>query len=322
MPEYRVGRQGPEVGGMRLALLIVTLATLLFPLPATAQAPDPWFVEGDPACRRVALVFNIGIGETPSETVLNTLVDKGVAATMFPMGSFARSHPDYLRRLNDAGFEIGTHGDTNLWLTDASNMEIRADALASVDAIEAVIGREIDPWHTPFAANTDERVRAVIATTGLLPIGWRIAAPDWSAEATEEDVYNAVFGGVYPGAIVEMHLDGPATDASTARALPRLIDDLRARDFEFVTIGEMRQPCEGTSPTVPEPVTLSGLDVHGLHCTETPAQGAKLIRILFNGDVVTPRGPVFEGWLPVECAGQRGWVMAESVPGIDLVAGQ
>lgn len=299
---------------MRIALLIVMLATLLMSVPATAQAPDPWFVEGDVACRRIALAFNIGIGEAPSEAILATLVEKGVAATMFPMGSFARSQPDYLRRLNSAGFEIGTHGDTNLWLTDASNMEIRADTLASVEAIEAVIGREIDPYHTPFAANTDERVRAVIATTGLLPIGWRVAAPDWSAEASEEDVYNTVSVGVYPGAIVEMHLDGPATDVSTARALPRLVDDLRARGFDFVTIGEMRTPCDGASPTLPDPITLSGLDVHGLHCTVTPAQGARMIRILFNGDVVTPRGPVFDGWLPVECAEESGWIRSEFVP--------
>lgn len=46
----------------------------------------PWFVEGDTSCRRVALSFNIGIGYTPSQSILSTLTTKGVKATMFPMG--------------------------------------------------------------------------------------------------------------------------------------------------------------------------------------------------------------------------------------------
>ncbi len=231
----------------RVQALIVLV--LLLPVAASAQTPvgdAPWFVEGNVACPRIALLFDIGIGEPPSEAILATLVEKDVAATMFPMGSFARSQPDYLRRLADAGFEIGTHGDTNLWLTDAPDDVIRADIRASVDAIEPVIGRPIDPYHTPYAANTDERVRSVVASEGLVPVGWKVAAPDWSADATEEGVYNAVYYNAYPGAIVEMHLDGPATERSTARALPRLIDDLRGRGFAFVTIGEMLHAVRGS----------------------------------------------------------------------------
>ena len=297
-------------------LRAIVLFVLLMPASVLAQTPvgtRSWLVEGDVACPRIALVFNIGIGYPPSEAVLQTLIERDVPATMFPMGSFARIQPEFLRRLDGAGFTIGTHGDTNLWLTDASNMDIRADTLASVEAIEAVIGRPIDPYHTPFAGNADERVRAVVGTTGLTPVGWRVSAPDWSEDATEEGVYNAVFHNVYPGAIVEMHLDGPATERSTALALPRLVDDLRARGFEFVTIGEMLEPCEASGFVAPESITLAGLDVHGAHCKVAPSVGATTIRILLNGDVVTTRGPVFDDWLPVECAGRDGWVKAAAL---------
>lgn len=297
---------------------LIVLLMLFMPLLASAQtlAGDaPWLVEGDVACPCVALIFDIGIGETPSESILDTLIEKDVPATMFPMGTFAREQPGYLRRLADAGFQVGTHGDTNRWLTDAPDEAIRADTRTSVDAIEAVIGRPIDPWHTPYAANTDERVRAVVASEGLLPVGWKVAAPDWSADATEEGVYDAVFFNAYPGAIVEMHLDGPGTERSTARALPRLVDDLRARGFAFVTIGEMLHPCPtAATPVASQPITMAGLDVHGLHCKTAPSRGSTLIRILLNGDVVKVRGPVFDGWLPVACAGQNGWVKATTLP--------
>ena len=41
------------------------------------------------------------------------------------------------------------------------------------------------------------------------------------------------------GSIVVMHFDSPTTVNSTARALPRIIDDLRAGGFKIMTITEL-----------------------------------------------------------------------------------
>lgn len=129
-----------------------------------------------------------------------------------------------------------------------------------------------------------------------------------------EDVYNAVFHNAYPGAILKISLDDRDAERATVLALPRLVDDLRARGLEFVTTGELGEPCDASRTFTPETITLSGLDVHGLHCKMAPSQGAELLRILFNGDVVTTRGPAFDGWLPVACVGQDGWVKASALP--------
>ena len=48
---------------------------------------------------------------------------------------------------------------------------------------------------------------------------------------------------VHDGAIVELHLDGPASAESTGLALPRVIRDLRAQGYRFVSIPEMAAPC-------------------------------------------------------------------------------
>jgi len=48
---------------------------------------------------------------------------------------------------------------------------------------------------------------------------------------------------VTDGAIIEMHLDGPASALSTGVALPWLIADLRAEGYQFVTIPQMTEPC-------------------------------------------------------------------------------
>jgi peptidoglycan/xylan/chitin deacetylase (PgdA/CDA1 family) len=303
----------PSMSLFRPFLLMCCLAFALWPVEMGAGANAGWFTEGDVSCGRVALVFTLGMGGAPSGTIPRTLTEKDVDATMFPTGPFARSQPEYLRRLDGAGFEIGTHGETALALTTASDESIRIDIRASVTSIGAVIGRPIDPYHTPYAGNTDERVRAVVASEGLLAVGWTISAMDEGPDATEEAVFRAVVDSVYPGAIVEMHLDAPATEGSTALALPRIIDELRSRGYEFVTIGEMLEPCPGTPVAMAQTVTLTGLDVHGLHCKVAPTAGARTIRILLDGETVPVRGPAFDGWLPVECAGHDGWIKADAV---------
>lgn len=201
-------------------------------------------IEGDQSCARVAFIFNIGIGYPPSQSVIDTLVANDIPATMFPMGSFARNQPAYLKQLDDAGFEIGTHGDQNLYLTQQPDDVVRTDVSNSRTAIEAVIERPIDPYFTAYAADTDGRVRTLVGDMGLLPIEWRVPAADYADWATEADVYSRVVDGVYPGAIVEFHLDGPATDTSTAAALPGIIQTLSSRGYEFVDIGGMAAPCQ------------------------------------------------------------------------------
>jgi peptidoglycan/xylan/chitin deacetylase (PgdA/CDA1 family) len=41
------------------------------------------------------------------------------------------------------------------------------------------------------------------------------------------------------GAIVVLHFDSPTTVRSTAGALPRLIDDLRAKGFTLMTVTDL-----------------------------------------------------------------------------------
>ncbi len=216
----------------------------VFALYVTPPGEAPWFVEGEGPCQRVALAFNIGIGDEPSQSVVDTLVETDTPASMFPMGWWAETYPEYLIQLDDAGFVIGTHGDQQLFLTTLSDDAIAEDVSNSVDAIEAVIERDLDQLFTPYAADTDPRVRSIVSSLGLLPVGWNVSANDYGEDATEAGVYDRVMDNVYPGAIVELHLDGPATDTSTALALPRIIDDLQSEGYEFVTVPELSLPCD------------------------------------------------------------------------------
>lgn len=200
--------------------------------------------EGVPGCNRIALIFNAGIGETPSQTILDTLVDSQRPVTLFAMGWWAETYPDYLRQMeSEANVVVGSHGDTPTMLTEASDEQIAAEVHNSADAIEAVLGYPPVRYYTPYATDSDARVQRVIAAQGYLPVGWTAAGADYHDDDTAEGVYDRVMAGATDGAIIELHLDGPATERSTATALPTIIRDLEARGYELVTVPDILLPC-------------------------------------------------------------------------------
>lgn len=203
----------------------------------------PYLERGEPGCNRVAFLFNIGVGFDPDEGILNTLRRENVPATMFPMGWWVDEQPAILERMVEEGYPIGSHGYDALTLPDFDDETVLHDLRDSVTAIEEAIGRPMDRIFTPFAAAIDERVRALVAHEGILPVGWTVSAEDYAEGMTPEAVWDNVVPYVEDGVLIELHLDAPSSAESTGVALPWIIESLRERGYRFVTVPEMAVPC-------------------------------------------------------------------------------
>lgn len=281
----------------------------------TPALDAPWLTESTPGCKRIALIFDIGIGEMPSQSVIQTLVQSRTPATMFAMGWWAEAFPDYLRQLRDAGFSIGTHGYSRQTLPARSDGDIVTDLKTSVQAIEGVTGQPVIRFATPYAAESNPRVRALIAQQGFLPVGWNVAGNDYAPTAYAADVYQRVVGGAYDGAIVELHLDGAATDASTGAALPSIIRDLRSQGYQFVTVPQMATPCEQRTPPTSGAFaagdTVKATDA--LNLRSGASTGYSVFAVLPSGAPATVvGGPKAAGgytWWQLRTADGTGWAV-------------
>jgi peptidoglycan/xylan/chitin deacetylase (PgdA/CDA1 family) len=215
------------------------------PIEPVSIAPTGQFQfhQGEAGCGRVALIFNMGSGYEPATSILNTLANYGVRATMFPMGWFAEARPDILQWMSANGHVIGSHGYLGPELTLRTDWDVSNDIATSSSAIANAIGYWPAPWFTPFAGAADARVRALAAEQGYTTVSWGVSSNDWSFDATASSVYSNVMDNVYDGAIVELHFDSPTTTYSTAEALPWIIEDLSARGYSLVTVPELAQAC-------------------------------------------------------------------------------
>ncbi len=211
--------------------------------------PDftPQLSQGSPGCKRVAVIFNVGVGYESRIEILEALKADDIPATVFPMGWWAAKHPGLLKQIAEDGFPIGSHGDQRVNLTNLSDAAVKADIATATKAIERATGEPPEPYFTPYAAAIDERVRGMIARAGFLPVMYTLPADDWDFDADPDAIFMNVVPHVTDGAIVEFHLDAPASAESTAIALPWITERLRDKGFEFVTIPELARPCDAAS---------------------------------------------------------------------------
>ncbi len=210
---------------------------------ATPSRGTPELRHGLPGCQRVAFIFNIGVGYEPDLGVLKWMKKNDIAATLFPMGWWAKENPEVLKEMAGMGFLIGSHGDERAELTNRSDAEVVADIEHAMVEIERVTGNKPAPYFTAYAAAMDARVRDIVARAGYIPVSWDVSAADWDFDITPDDVFQKVMPNVVDGSIVEFHLDAPTSAESTGVAIPWIVERLEKKGYDFVTIAEMALPC-------------------------------------------------------------------------------
>ncbi len=189
----------------------------------------------------VALTFDGGASDAGVASILGTLASRGVPATFFVTGDFARRYPDRVAAIAAAGHRLGNHSDTHAHYPALLNVEITADLARAEGAIAAAAGEGAKPlFRFPYGDRTSADIRAVNAA-GYVPVRWTVDTLGWAGTErgiSADVVVQRVLDTLTPGQIVLMHVGANPDDGTTfdADALPRVIDELRARGYTFVTL--------------------------------------------------------------------------------------
>lgn len=184
----------------------------------------------------VALTFDISWGEKRAEPILKALQEKGVKkATFFLSSPWAQSHPDIVKKIVAAGYEIGSHGHKHDNYSELSDEEIRKQIVTSDAILAAITGKNPKLIRLPNG-DFDKRVLRIAEELNYKVIQWDTDSLDWMNIGTEK-IINRVVTKAHPGDIILMH----ASDSSkqTHEALPAIIDQLRDKGYEFATVSEL-----------------------------------------------------------------------------------
>jgi peptidoglycan/xylan/chitin deacetylase (PgdA/CDA1 family) len=191
------------------------------------------------ARQELALTFDDGFCAPCVARIIRTLAATGAHATIFPNGTYSRSwvpEASTIRRLVAKGqLQVGNHTflhhDALLespaaFLTDLSRDELW---------IERTFGVTARPFFRPPYGAYNRATLTVAGESGYTKvIMWSGTVAD-SSPRTVGYILGAIRHWARPGAIILMHGNYPATSI----ALPQILEILRARGLEPVTLAQL-----------------------------------------------------------------------------------
>ncbi len=183
----------------------------------------------------VALTFDDGPSADITPRVLDILREKNARATFFVVGRQVERHPALAQRARSEGHQIGNHTYSHpLLFCFLSPRRLREEIERAQDAIFRATACRPRHFRSPVGLRHPLLQRA-LEPSALEFVLWQLRTYDTRA-LTAEALRRRVLERVKPGAIVLLH-DRPGPGASAMlSALPRVIDDLRARGYDFVTV--------------------------------------------------------------------------------------
>jgi peptidoglycan/xylan/chitin deacetylase (PgdA/CDA1 family) len=190
--------------------------------------------------RIVALTFDAGANADGVASILATLARERIRATFFLTGDFVDRYPAAARQVAAAGHRLGNHSVDHPHFPTLSAAGQRAEVLGAQQTIIAATGADPRPFFRfPFGDRTAATI-SVVNGLGYVAVRWTVDSLGWQgiAEQSVGSVTARVLGAARPGEIVLMHVGSHPTDGSTldAEALPGVIDGLRQRGYNFVTL--------------------------------------------------------------------------------------
>lgn len=184
----------------------------------------------------VALTFDISWGDKRPEPIINILKEKNVKnATFFLSSPWTKTHPEIVKQIVDGGFEIGSHGHKHVNYNELNDEEIRRQIQTAHTILTEETGKSPNLIRMPNGA-FDKRVLRISEELGYKVIQWDTDSLDWKNPGVDA-IIKRVVTRAHPGDIILLH----ASDSckQTHEALPVIIDQLRAKGYEFVTVSDM-----------------------------------------------------------------------------------
>lgn len=205
----------------------------------------------------IALTFDISWGDKRTEPILQVLEDKGLnKATFFLSSPWSKAHTDIVKKIVDAGYEIGSHGHKHVNYSSLSDEEIEKNIKTAHSILTDVTGKTPTLIRMPNG-DFDKRVLSIANNLDYKVIQWDTDSLDWKNPGVD-NIINNVLTKAHPGDIVLMHASDSCKE--TAAALPVIIDQLRAQGYEFVTVSELLSQTQLQGNTVNDQTTLNPLD--------------------------------------------------------------
>lgn len=160
-------------------LLVVILCSgflVVVPTIKTQRSLPIYSVERDD--KKIAISFDCAWGTDYTDTLLSIMNEKNVKCTFFMVQFWVEKYPDYVKKIDEAGHEIGTHSATHPKMSGLSKQQVISELQTSSNAITAITGKKVEVFRPPFGDYNNQLIDTA-NELGLYTIQWDVDSLDW-----------------------------------------------------------------------------------------------------------------------------------------------
>ena len=183
--------------------------------------------------KKVAFTMNCAWNDSDIDSILETLEKNQVKITFFIVGEWADKYPEAVKKIYEAGHEIGSHSNTHPHVNNISEEKNLEEIQLSVNKIEKITGEKTKLYRTPYGEYNDKVIK-VAQEKGYYPIQWNLDTLDYK-DLTGEEMWNRIKDKLSNGSIILSH-NGTK---NTASSLDMLIENIKEKGYEIVKVSEL-----------------------------------------------------------------------------------
>jgi peptidoglycan-N-acetylglucosamine deacetylase len=213
------------------------------------KLPTSYVIEqyGKSPAKKLVLTFDDGPDKEYTPQVLDILKKAKVPAVFFVIGKNAEANPEILKRIYDEGHEIGNHTFYHPDINNAWKWRSDAELVMTRRTIESITGSSTVLFRPPYNPFTEPKTADQLTSFLLakrhnyLIISESIDPLDWKAGIPADTILDRVIYKIeekHYGKVILLH-DAGGKREETLRALPMIIDSMRARGYEFVSLADL-----------------------------------------------------------------------------------
>ena len=187
--------------------------------------------------KRIALTFDDGPDPNYTPRILAILQQYGVKATFFQEGQQVSAYPDIARAVVAQGHVIGNHTFSHPYLNRKSAKEVCQEMADCEHSLETCLHRKSYLFRPP-RGQWNPTIYREARRQGDHIILWTLALEHHEVK-TPQAMVNRVLRQIRPGGILLMHDGARVSREMTVQALPLLLEGLRKRGYQCVTVPEL-----------------------------------------------------------------------------------
>ena len=215
-----------------LALVLVVVGVVCFyPTAAHVSGVEDRVHYRGTSADGVSLMFNVYWGTQEVEGILEVLAEYDAKATFFIGGSWADDNTACVRKIVEAGHEVGSHGyfhRDHTTLGYEGNVE---EISHSVQFLQLAAGVPVTLFAPPSGAYDEGTVNAA-ESLGLRTVMWSRDTIDWR-DKDEQTCYLRATDNLEAGELILMH-----PMEHTLAALPRILQYCNMHSLRPITASE------------------------------------------------------------------------------------